>query len=105
MKNITKLITKLKTTKSRRNGTYSANKLRDFKMGLKRFYFSKFKIICPEIANLLKIRESKANKRSEDFSQSEVMEILASANSLRDKFLIALARFWMQGIGVSEIVN
>ena len=104
VKNITKLITRLKNTESRRGGSYSANTMNDFKIALKRFYIWKFKAIDPEINDLLKKRESKANKRSEDIiSQAEVREIVANAISPRDKFLIALA--YDSGCRISELLT
>ena len=104
VKNITKLIMNLKNSESRRGGAYSANTMNDFKIALKRFYLWKFKTLDPEVADLLKKRESKANKRSEDIiSQGEVREIISSANSPRDKFLIALA--YDSGCRISELLT
>ena len=103
-KKITKFITKLKSTESRRGGAYSANTLNDFRIALKRFYVWKFKSIDPDVADLLKKRESKANKRSEDIiSQDEVREIIGNAKSPRDKFLIALA--YDSGCRISELLT
>lgn len=104
VKNVTKLIMKLKNSESRRGGSYSANTMNDFKIALKRFYLWKFKTLDPEVADLLKKRESRANKRSEDIiTQAEVREIISHANSARDKFLIALA--YDSGCRISEILT
>ncbi len=104
VKNVTKLIMKLKNSESRRGGSYAANTMNDFKIALKRFYLWKFKTLDPEVSDLLKKRESKANKRSEDIiSQAEVREIVSHANSPRDKFLIALA--YDSGCRISELLT
>jgi integrase len=104
VKNVTRLIMSLKNSESRRGSSYSANTMNDFKIALKRFYMWKFKSLEPEISDLLKKRESKANKRSEDIiSQAEVREIISHANSPRDKFLIALA--YDSGCRISEILT
>ncbi len=103
-KNVTKLINTLKSSNSRRGTAYSNNTMNDFKIALKRFYIWRFKVLDPDISDLLKKRESKANKRSEDIiSQDEERSIIANAISPRDKFLIALA--YDSGCRISELLT
>jgi len=104
VKSVTRLITTLKSIDSRRHSPYSTNTLNDFKIALKRFWIWKFKTIDPEIQEILKKRESKSNKRSEDIiTQAEVRDIISHTNSPRDKFLIALA--YDSGCRISELLT
>lgn len=107
-KNVRTFIMKLKGAESKRGSAYSANTLNDFKIALKRFYVWKFKTLPPEIHDLLKKRESKSNKRSEDIiTQAEVRKIIDNAGgahkSPRDQFLIALA--YDSGCRISELLT
>ena len=103
LKSVQKFVANLKTTTSRRGSEYSQNTINDFRIALKRFY--KWKgLLTPEIAEILKKREIKANKRSEDIiTQSEVRSLISNAVSPRDKFLIALA--YDSGCRISELLT
>jgi integrase/ribosomal protein L40E len=103
LKTVQKFVANLKTTTSRRGSEYSQNTINDFRIALKRFY--KWKgLLTPEIAEILKKREIKANKRSEDIiTQVEVRSLISHAVSPRDKFLIALA--YDSGCRISELLT